>query len=274
MRGGGTGCARRRGVVLAGLLLLAGPPGRVAAAPQAEAGQEARVPAPPSTPPVDTPRWRGGVLFDDAVRSALRLPTDEARARASAVSDALLRSLIVLPLLLGVLLAGLLLRRRPLQAAQLLLCSTLALSLSGIAQGWVSRSVGRERPYVQECEAPVRPAECARSVAAGRVSFYSGHTAATATGASLVWLYVAWLPRALRRPGQVLRAAAALAALATGLLRILADRHYATDVLGGLVAGVAFTLLVAWALRLLPPSRVPEETVAPGGGPVDATPRP
>ncbi|HET9450526.1 MAG TPA: phosphatase PAP2 family protein [Aggregicoccus sp.] len=265
---------RGRGRAAALWLLLAAPgglPGRAAAEPAQAVRQELPRAAPQE---LEDARWRGGVLFDDRVRSALRLSSDEARARASAVSDVLLRTLVALPLLLGVLLAALHLRRRPLLAAQLLLCSTLALSLSGLAQGWVSRTVGRERPYVQECRAPVQPVECARSVAAGRVSFYSGHTAGTATGASLVWLHVAFAPRALRRAGRALRVAAALGALATGLLRILADRHYATDVLGGLAGGVAFTLLVAWALRLVPPARVPdeEEDSPAGGAPLDAKP--
>jgi len=263
---------RRRGRAAAGLVLLAAL-GGLQEAPLAQPGE---APAPqqlsPAAPPPeqDTVRWRGGVLFDDEVRAALRLSSDEARGRASAISDLLLRSLVALPLLVDLLLAATRLRRRPLLAAQLLLCSTLALSLSGLAQGWVSRTVGRERPYVQECLKAERPADCARSLAAGRVSFYSGHTAATATGASLVWLHAAFAPPALRLRSQVLRIAAALGALATGLLRILADRHYATDVLGGVVMGVAFTLAVAWALRLLPPSRVPEEATVTGGSPLDA----
>ena len=102
-------------------------------------------------------RGRGGVLFDDSLRAALRLPSDEARTRASAASDTLLRALIALALLLDLLLAATALRRRTLLAAQLLVCSAMALELSGYVQGWVSRSVGRERPYVQECRAPVQP---------------------------------------------------------------------------------------------------------------------
>ena len=201
--------------------------------------------------PEATPRWRGGVLFDDEVRAALRLRTDAARTQAAAVSDWLVRFLFGLPLLLNAWLAGTVLRGRLSLAAQLLLCSVLALSLTGLAQGLVSRGVGRERPYVQECVRPAPPPDCLRGEAAGQVSFYSGHAATAAAGATLAWHLARYAPTGLALLRRLVRAAAVFAAIGTASLRVLADRHYATDVIAGALAGVALTLFTARLLRFI-----------------------
>lgn len=224
------GADRAARAVLFGVILLLQMP--------AGASQEEPVPE-------AQPRWRGGVLLDDEARAALRLRTDEARTRASSASDWLVRFLVALPFVLNAVLAATLLRKRRLLAAQLFLFTALALSLNGLMQGWVSRGVGRERPYLQECGHASPPTDCSRSAAAGQVSFYSGHASTAATGASLAWLYAGHAPTRVALLGWLVRGVAVVAALATGLLRILADRHYATDVIAGAVAGVALTLLVS-----------------------------
>ena len=197
------------------------------------------------------PRWRGGVFFDDEVRAAVRLSSDEARTQVSAVSDWLVRFLFGLPLLVNAWLAASILRGRLLLAAQLLLYSVLALSLTGLAQGLVSRGVGRERPYVQECARTAPPPDCLRGVAAGQVSFYSGHAATAATGATLAWHLAGYFPTGVALLRRLVRAVAALGAIATASLRVLADRHYATDVIAGALAGVALTLLAGRLLRFV-----------------------
>jgi membrane-associated phospholipid phosphatase len=192
---------------------------------------------------------------DDTLRSALRLSSDEARVRAAVTSDWLLRILVALPLVLDALFAATFLRRRRLLAAALFVSSALTLSLTGLIHGWVSRDIGRERPYVQECARPAPPADCRLGGAVAQVSFYSGHTATTAAGATLAWLHFTYAPAKLAVLKWLVRGLASLGAFATGMLRILADRHYATDVIAGALAGVALALLVFRLLRLMPGSK-------------------
>jgi len=91
--------------------------------------------------------------------------------------------------------------------------------------------VGRERPLdglVQETG----------------FSFPSGHSAGTAAVfGMLAWLAVRRLP-AQQRPWAV--ALAAVLAVGTGVSRVLLSVHYASDVLAGLLLGLAWVVLVVW----------------------------
>ncbi len=101
----------------------------------------------------------------------------------------------------------------------------------------------RERPRVHA----MTPAQRAndREIADRNVSFFSGHTAFTFALATSMGT-VAEL-RGYRAAPAIWGVGLPLAAT-TGILRIVADRHYATDVLTGMVvgvaAGVAFPLLL------------------------------
>jgi membrane-associated phospholipid phosphatase len=113
----------------------------------------------------------------------------------------------------------------------------------------VKFAVGRERPFVHVL--PDSEKTQVANAADNNLSFYSGHTTlafalATSAGtvASLRHYRLAPLIWALGMP---------LATLA-GLLRISADRHYATDVLTGMAVGSAMGFLGPWLHRKQGPS--------------------
>jgi len=103
----------------------------------------------------------------------------------------------------------------------------------------VKLSAARTRPYASDLPVGERPTPDAQDIA----SFYSGHTSTTFSmvvaagtiaalrgGRSAAWIFAIGLP---------------LAAL-TGLMRIAADRHWATDVVAGAAMGSAFGFGIPW----------------------------
>ena len=125
--------------------------------------------------------------------------------------------------------------------------------------------VSRERPYARECGAsiPEKSVDCDGNVRFR--SFFSGHSAISFTGASLVcWHHVKL--GLLGAPGDVLSCATAYAvAGTTATLRVMGDMHYATDVLTGAIVGTAVGLGVP-ALRSTSASGVSVQIVPVGAG--------
>lgn len=193
-------------------------------------------------------RSRGGVLFDDAVRRGLRLPGEQARLVASSVSDATMGALIAFPFLVeGVLLAGVVQEDAAL-AVRLIAVDAEAFLLSTTAVVLVKNAAGRARPYVDTCGS----ATCGSS--ARNQSFFSGHAAAAFTGAGLICAEHEALPELAGSGGDALCAGGLLVAVVTGVLRIAADQHYATDVLVGAGVGLASGYLMPrlWRFDPLP----------------------
>jgi membrane-associated phospholipid phosphatase len=99
--------------------------------------------------------------------------------------------------------------------------------------------IGRERPYAQDCGRanPPRDAEC--SSEDRFLSFPSGHAAQAAAGAGLTCAFSlqrhAW--GSSRSARYTPCALGVTTAVATGVLRITSDRHWATDVLTGFAIG-------------------------------------
>ena len=108
-------------------------------------------------------------------------------------------------------------------------------------------AVGRSRPYAEECDgSPPRDARCG---ADDRFqSFFSGHASFAAAGAGLTCAFS--LNREAWGPSKAARylpcALGVTTAVATGLLRVAADRHWGTDVLVGLVVGGAIGYFDTW----------------------------
>src|SRR5207249_2275303 len=103
------------------------------------------------------------------------------------------------------------------------------------------------------------------------LSFYSGHTSATATMAAAGGT-IATL-RGYRLAPLVWGTGAALSAF-TGYLRIAADKHYLTDVLAGAAIGAAVGILVPLTFhgrrsedppRTLPTAPSPQSMLSIGG---------
>ncbi|MBK9030553.1 MAG: phosphatase PAP2 family protein [Myxococcales bacterium] len=125
----------------------------------------------------------------------------------------------------------------------------------------VKALVGRERPFVHAL-APGDKAGTA-DPADNNLSFYSGHSTlamslavGAGTTATLRGYRRAWLVWATTVP----------MALATGYLRIGADKHWASDVLTGWALGAGFGVAVPYLLHTECGPSTPMPVVARGGG--------
>jgi membrane-associated phospholipid phosphatase len=217
--------------------------------------------------PPREPRWSGRNDFDDAIRSGLRGKSRKTRDDASTASSVLTGAI-------GAGLAGSWLvdcGRESEDERTGLLWSVRndgSWLLAGLATTSLSKAAaGRQRPYVRPCAAdPDYAADCS-SGRDDNTSFLSGHTATAATmagllcarhlgGLEMTMADVAWcgLPVA--------------GAVATGLLRIASDKHYATDVIGSWVSGALFGYVLP--RQFLYDGRRRGAAVRPMGG-LDAT---
>lgn len=183
--------------------------------------------------------WRGGVFFDDPVRNALRAQSQAGNARAVSNSDRLYRLGVLAPLVLDVGVLALGVHGSPDVAWQMFLIELESFALTGslvLASQVITR---RERPYVQDCgpQGDTQLTTCGTE--RDYTSFISGHTAMAMTGAMLMCTHHQRL-RLLGGGAADTAVCATMvgAAVGTGLLRIVADRHYATDVIAGLAVGV------------------------------------
>jgi membrane-associated phospholipid phosphatase len=183
------------------------------------------------------PRFVGGILFDDAVRNALRVHSPAALRTVWAASDAVDVSLVVLVFGLDSL-AVPILRGSSDVALQLGLMDAEAYAFSSVLTIGLYDSVGRARPSYEDCQRNPSFVGCNISPTA---SFPSGHTneAFTAAGVScanhgFVSIYGSRFWDGLACARDVVLAAS------DGVLRIIGDRHYATDVLAGAAIGFSF----------------------------------
>ena len=183
-------------------------------------------------PSPDVPRWSGPVLLDEATRSAFLLPTLESRATGSAISDAILGTLLVWPLADAAVALG---RGGTEVALEMMAINLQSYALTTLVTELFKRLVGRERPRQGACN---DRGDCPPNDASENVSFVSGHTSLAATAAGLVCVHHENLP--LYGDGLRDRMAcytAIGAAVAVGVLRIASDAHYLSDVLAGAVIG-------------------------------------
>ncbi|HEX4353117.1 MAG TPA: phosphatase PAP2 family protein, partial [Polyangiales bacterium] len=191
--------------------------------------------------PPDHARWRGPILFDAALRDAFRGRSRGLQIAASTISDRLFIGGVIVPVVVDVGVVALGLHRAPGVALQLLLIDLESLAAAGLISLTAEHAVGRARPYVQDCGADGlvrdesgRPLRNHCGSVSDFKSFFSGHAAATGAIAGLTCLHHQHL--ALYGGG-----AADLApclfmialSMTTGVGRIVADRHWASDVLTG-----------------------------------------
>ena len=191
-------------------------------------------------------RWKGGILFDDALRNAWRARSPGVRDAVRIASDiTLVTSIVQVGLLDSVILP--LADRSPDVAAQLTLINAQAFSLNILVATLLFKIVARERPLVHDCQSnPNFDPLCNTGAYA---SFPSSHTSTAFTAAGLTCVHHAYLP-IYGGPWDMAACAEALAvATATGVFRIVGDRHYASDVIVGAVIGFAIGYLYPWLLH-------------------------
>lgn len=182
-----------------------------------------------------SPGWTATNGFDEGIRNALVAKSASGRAAARISSDVLLASL-------GAGLVGdwiWLDKRGDYGLGRSVTTDSSWVLATLITTESVKSASRRPRPYVSECALDSGYVDACGSPGQFNRSFFSGHTSTSATLAGLICArHLALAKR--DRTDWLICGGAASASLATGLLRITADQHYASDVLVGWGVGVAF----------------------------------
>jgi membrane-associated phospholipid phosphatase len=185
--------------------------------------------------PPRSARWTATPSLDDAARRGLRARSRGGRRAASLSSSLLLAGLG------AQLMTDWWLQRDVYPAFRSVSVDTSWLMLNEIANRAAKTGAGRQRPYVGPCGSDPKYVDDCNDGRNDNASFYSGHASWSASLAGLVcarrqavehsddvgvrWGDVAWCGLAVT------------ASLATGLLRVVADRHHLSDVGAGWTAG-------------------------------------
>jgi membrane-associated phospholipid phosphatase len=181
-------------------------------------------------------RWTGGILFDDGVRDALRASSAQARANAGTASDIGYVGLAFYPVIVDAGLVAWLGKAKPDAAVQLALIDIEAMALTGLTTALVQRTAGRARPFTRNCASD--PRDCGSGANDRNTAFVSGHASVAFTGAATLCMQHSRLSLYGAADEAVCPIALAIAST-TGVLRIVADKHYASDVLAGAAIGAA-----------------------------------
>jgi membrane-associated phospholipid phosphatase len=189
------------------------------------------------------PRWTGGILFDDAVHDALRVRDASAVRTISTVSDVLGGSEVVLTVGVDSMLVPFA-RGSPDVAWQLTWFDLEAYALGSVVTFTLYDGIARARPAYSDCQTD--PRSCGVTPSA---SFPSGHVAESFIAAGLSCAHHAYVPLYGSRTWDAVACGRDVTlAAADGVLRLMADRHWATDVLAG--AGLGFTFGYAMPVLL------------------------
>ena len=194
--------------------------------------------------------WRGGILFDEDARDLFRAPTERSRRIAREISDVLLVTSISYPIFVEALLVSAWLRDSPDVAVELTLINIQTLLFTASLQTVANMVASRERPFGRTCGGELREDTTFCDSQNRFQSFFSGHTSQTFTAAALTCTHQANLP--LYGEGGIGWVPCFLGfgmAAATGMLRVVGDQHYVTDVLVGAVVGTASGFLLPWLLH-------------------------
>jgi membrane-associated phospholipid phosphatase len=189
------------------------------------------------------PRWQGGILFDDAVRTGLRARGPAQRDAIRLASDVTLGTSIVHVALLDSLIVPFA-RGSSEVALQLTLMNAQAFSLNALVATLMFKAIARERPLIRSCrEDPDYDPLCSTGVYA---SFPSSHASTAFTAAGLACVHHEYLPLYGGPWDGVACAGSLSVAFATGAFRVIGDRHYATDVIFGAIAGFSLGYIYPW----------------------------
>lgn len=190
--------------------------------------------------------YRGALPLDEEVRSGLRADSAATRSAVKTASDVSVAVVATYPVVVeGVFNAGLY-RESPEVAGQLVLIHLEAAALAAALTGVSKVLTSRERPYGRLCGTELNGAseDCTDD---GRyASFFSGHSSASFSAASVSCVQNQYLPL-WGAHGRALPCLLGYGGAATiAGLRIVADRHYLSDVLVGAAVGTGVGLVVPW----------------------------
>lgn len=220
--------------------------------------------------PSPRPNLVGPALFDADIRSALAADDDSDREAAATVSDVLLGLLLVWPVVDSIGVVGLGDTNSDV-FWQLSMVALEVVAADFVLGTLVKLFVDRQRPHGDRCDEITMDEDdhtCGRRGVSR--SFYSGHASAAFASAGNVCMSHAFLPIYGSVPADAFACGAAvLTASIVGVLRVVADRHYATDVLVGSVVGFATGLLIPYLLHY---GWDPVDDIAPAPGPLTSAP--
>ncbi len=186
----------------------------------------------------------GGFLFDNAVRDELLLHTADSRATAAQWSNYPYWALLAFPMLVDTALVTWGIHGSGDVALEMFAMNLEAYAITG-GVALTFQKLGRVRPAEKGCATdPNHSPKCDNPVALN-ASFLSGHTALAFTGAGLTCAHHRHLPLyGGGFPDVAICVATLAASTATGVLRIMSDNHYTSDVL----LGVGLGLVSGWVL--------------------------
>ena len=179
----------------------------------------------------DEPKWTGRNDFDESIRDMLRLNSRSARDATHTVGNVLMGAMIAAPVLESFATIGI--RDSRWDALwQTEMINLESFIFTSLVSSLMQNLIARERPFVRNC-----PGGNCEGVQEHR-SMPSGHVAFAVTGAGLLCNHHTY--QSIYGDSAADRAVCAsgigLAAV-EGIVRIMADRHYATDVAVGAVIG-------------------------------------
>lgn len=197
--------------------------------------------------PREEERDAGGVLFDEDVRTALRAPTEESRRIARDFSDVLLTVTTSWPFIADAVFSAAFYHQSPNLGLNMALINFETLMVIAALQAVTNVTVSRERPYGRTC-GPELSEDTRMCDAARRFeSFFSGHTSQAFGGAALTCMHHMNIPLYGGGPVEAIPCITGFAmATATGMLRVVGDQHYLTDVIVGAAIGTSVGFLVPW----------------------------
>jgi membrane-associated phospholipid phosphatase len=211
--------------------------------------------------PTAEPRWTAPTGIDTGVRDAFRLEGRESRKTADDISDLTLTVGLNYAAFDAAVVAWAL-RGKGSVAYQMAAINIEVLAVTAGITGITKAIAARQRPYAEECRTdPVlrRADDCEPE--AVNVSFLSGHSSIAFAAASVTCMHHAHLGLYASPAADVAACFAAYgAATTTGLLRILSDNHYATDVASGAALGTLVGVGVPWLLHYR--TEVPDDDAA------------
>lgn len=204
-------------------------------------------------------RWSRRNRFDEEVRDAIGIEPYRDTTWARDTSDVLLSVAIGFPFLIDSLVVTYWYRNSHDVALQMALINAEAIAVAMALQGLTAGLASRERPYVRDCGKTI---SAELSDCDGRKpyrSFFSGHTTMSFASAAVTCSNHARHQVFGNSFADGLTCALAMGNAATvGVMRIVGDQHYATDVLVGAAVGTATGLGIPWLLHYGPLAPVSE----------------
>jgi membrane-associated phospholipid phosphatase len=189
--------------------------------------------------------WTQPILFDSWARNVFRGRTASIQEFASTSTNIMYMGGALVPFVVDDYFGAASLHQNADVAWQLAAIDFQSFGIAGLVSLAAEHAVGRSRPYTESCDAHGQVLDSQGHVlqtcGTGNDfrSFYSGHATATATTAGLVCVHHQHLPLfgggvADLAPCLVMIAVSA----ATGMLRLVYDEHWASDVMIGWADGV------------------------------------